>query len=237
MRRISYCSSSRSRRSSAPSGSSISTSSGSKTSARGDGHALLLAAGELPGTTPFQPVEPHKPQGAPHPLAPPLRVDAAHLQREREVLPHRHVREQARSSGTPCRCRAAGPEPAAWRARRCGWRPRSGSRSRRASSGRWSCPSRTDPAGSGTRPGGSAGPRSRTTQVRPSKLLPTPLNSTCRSPPDRSSSPMPPLAVSLPASPVSVDGRIRCVEYLASIISERRHRRAGGAPLRSARRP
>ena len=47
MRRISNCNSSRRRRSSAPSGSSINTRLGSNTSLPGDGDALLLAAGKL----------------------------------------------------------------------------------------------------------------------------------------------------------------------------------------------
>ena len=47
-----------------------------------------------PGRRALQPVEAHEPQCAPYPFAPALRVDATHLQGEREVLAHRHVRKQ-----------------------------------------------------------------------------------------------------------------------------------------------
>ena len=60
----------------------------------GDCHPLLLATRELAGPAALQPLEPHELQRAAHPPAAALGIDAAHVQRERQVLPDGHVRKQ-----------------------------------------------------------------------------------------------------------------------------------------------
>jgi hypothetical protein len=93
-RRISSCISSRSFLSSADSGSSISTTRGSNTSAARQRHALLLAARQLLRRCAGQMAQPHLVQRGGHAGGGGGRVDLAHLQRKGHVLRHRHVREQ-----------------------------------------------------------------------------------------------------------------------------------------------
>ncbi len=59
-----------------------------------DGHPLLLAARELARPPVLQPLEPHELQGAADPLLAEGGVEPPHLERERQVLAHAHVREQ-----------------------------------------------------------------------------------------------------------------------------------------------
>ena len=73
----------------------------------GQRHALLLAARELPRQPLVVARELDQRQRLGDAALDLGARDVAHLQREGDVALHRQMRETARSSGTPCRCRAA----------------------------------------------------------------------------------------------------------------------------------
>ncbi len=60
----------------------------------GNGHALLLAAGQLAGTPLLKSFQADKLQHAPDALPALLRVNSAYLQRKRQIAADRHVRKQ-----------------------------------------------------------------------------------------------------------------------------------------------
>ena len=60
----------------------------------GDGHALLLAAGELARAPPLVAFQPHQRQRPRHALGDLAGAEVPRFERERKVLAHRHVREQ-----------------------------------------------------------------------------------------------------------------------------------------------
>ena len=72
-----------------------------------DRDALLLATGKLTGQLVLLPSELDHLHGPPHPRRDVGSGHAPHPQAEVDVRRHTHVRERARSSGTPCRNHAA----------------------------------------------------------------------------------------------------------------------------------
>ena len=94
MRRISARISSRSLASRFDSGSSMSTSGGATTTARGDRDALLLAAGDLAGQAPGLRLEPDEADRVGDALRDLGLRAALHAQAEADVAGHVHVREQ-----------------------------------------------------------------------------------------------------------------------------------------------
>ncbi len=92
--RSSTCMLSRRPLSRAPSGSSSSRTAGSITSAAGERHALLLAAGKL-REAPAEIGQAHEIEGVADALDGVGPADAAHVQPEGDVLAHRHVRNSA----------------------------------------------------------------------------------------------------------------------------------------------
>ena len=60
----------------------------------GDGHPLLLPAGELPGLAVLETLQPHQLERPVHLLPPPGRIHFPHFERERQVLSYREMREQ-----------------------------------------------------------------------------------------------------------------------------------------------